>query len=279
MPTSLGFLGPQGSFTEEAALTLPAPRRLVPYADIAAALEAFAEGFVDEALVPVENSIEGGVNVTLDFLAEERPESRPWQVIGEVVLPIRQHLAVRPDAQAPIQRILSHPQALGQCRKTLQREFPQAILEAVGSTALAGEMVQKGAPGLAAVLSIRGVERFGLRVVRADCQDFDHNSTRFFWLGSESPAPSGQDRTSVVFSLPDDQPGGLYHALSYFAVRRLNLTRVETRPAKTRLGLYYFFLDVVGHQHEVHLAEALQELQSQCQFFRILGSYPMARQA
>lgn len=276
----LAYLGPRGTFTEEAARTYCArdPRRqdweLVPVRGIPELLYAVDRGVYPLGIVPVENSIEGSVVVTLDLLVHEVD----LQIVGEEVLSVRHHLLARPETPLEaVRRVISHPQALAQCRHTLSRLLPGVEMQAATSTAEAAELVA-GAAGLpwAAIGTPIAAELYGLRTLAADIHDVAENATRFLVVGHERPAPSGADKTSIVFAFEEDKPGNLHGALGAFAHRGVNLTKLESRPAKRSLGDYIFFADMEGHQDDPVIADALAEVRSRCAFFRVLGSYPRA---
>ncbi|OUM97651.1 MAG: hypothetical protein BAA04_06475 [Firmicutes bacterium ZCTH02-B6] len=276
----LGFLGPRGTFTEEAARLyarrLPAALsvELVPGRGIPDLLRAVAAGDLDEAVVPAENSIEGTVAVTLDTLVHDVDVP----IVSEVVIPIRHHLLVRRGHEgAPIATVVSHPQALAQCRRYLEARWPGAQVQAAFSTAEAARLVgESDRPGMAAIGNALCADLYGLVVLESDIQDVPDNATRFFVVGTEKRAPTGRDKTSIVFAFAVDRPGNLYHALGEFAQRGINLTRLESRPAKQHLGDYIFFADLEGHAQDPIVDEALRAVRRLCAYVRILGSYPRA---
>ena len=266
---TLAYLGPEGTFSEEAALRCRWDRTLRPYATWPEIFEALAGREVDEAVVALENSCEGSVNLTLDFLAGQEDIF----IREEVVLPVVQNLLARPGA-AGIEEIHSHPQALAQCYRYLRRHFPRAALVPAESTAAAA---QKAAASnrAAAVGTARAAELYGLEVRAASINDQAENVTRFVVLGrEEAPRGEGGAKTSLVVFIVD-RPGALYRILQEFAVRGLNLTRIESRPTGNRLGEYHFFIDVVGHREDPPVAEALRAVSSQSVRVKLLGSYPV----
>jgi len=276
----LGFLGPRGTFSEEAARAyagrLPASTRVefVPYRGIPELLTAAAQGALHAAVVPAENSIEGTVAVTLDTLVHDVD----LPIVGEVVIPVRHHLLVRRGSEsAPVTTVVSHPQALAQCRRYLQSRWPGAAVQAAFSTAEAARLVgESGAPGMAAIGNALCAQLYGLAVLDSDIQDVAENATRFFVAGRDEPAPTGRDKTSVVFAFAADRPGNLYRALGELAERGINMTKLESRPAKQMLGDYIFFADLEGHKEDALVAEALAGLARRCAYVRVLGSYPRA---
>ncbi|HEY8418242.1 MAG TPA: prephenate dehydratase [Limnochordales bacterium] len=276
----IGFLGPRGTFSEEAARLYAAGRpdagrvELVAYRGIPELLVAAERGELDQAVVPAENSIEGTVALTLDTLVHDVR----LNIVGEVVIPIRHHLMVRRGFERePVQLVVSHPQALAQCRRYLQRRLPQAEVQAVYSTAEAARLAgEREAPGMAAIANALCAELYGLAIIDSDIQDVTGNATRFLVVGHGFPARTGRDKTSVAFAFAEDRPGSLYTALGEFARREINLTKLESRPAKQFLGDYIFFADMEGHKDDPAVADALAGLERQCAYVRILGSYPRA---
>ncbi len=273
----VAYLGPPGTFSEEALGKLPAAWKVegLPCATIADACLAAENGSADTALVPAENSIEGSVGVTLDMLVHEVDLC----IRREVVLAVRLVFAVRTgETEFGGGKIVSHPQPLAQCRRYLREHYPAAAQEGVESTARAAGMVAEG-KAWGAVMTAAAAHNLGLRVLADGIQDYPDNATRFVLLGREEEPPSGDDKTSVVFSLRSDAPGSLCAALVEFARRGINLTKVESRPEKTALGRYLFFVDLEGHRQEVLVAETLAAIKKQSSYWKILGSYPRQRRS
>ena len=278
----LGYLGPAGTFSEEAmrAATVggDGAAELVPFPSIHETVMAVQVGAIDRALVPIENSLEGGVNATLDALALE---AREVEIVGETVLAIRNCLIAR-DAIAldAIKVVVSHPQPLGQCARFLREDLPRAILRATASTADAvREVAAKGAPW-AALGPRSAAALYDCRVLRDGIDDEPDNATRFVWLARSGTPPAGGARawkTSVVFAGAGDRaPGWLVRCLSEFAFRGVNLTRIESRPRKGRLGHYLFHVDMDGRAEDPPVADAIAALGGHCEEVRLLGSYPAA---
>lgn len=281
----VGYLGPRGTFTEEAAARFFRVRaeidanpggkdeavELVPYRTIPELLADVQAGRLDKGVVPIENSIEGSVAVTLDVLVHEVD----LQINGEVVLPIRHHLIAKPGvALNEIQEVLSHPQALAQCRRNLERLLPGVLQSAATSTAEAAKLVKASDRPIAALGTRLAARLNGLDVLWEDMQDLEDNATRFVVVGRELSPPTGRDKTSIVFAFAVDRPGNLYRALKAFADRNINLTKLESRPAKRSLGDYIFFVDMEGHLDDGPIQQALQQVQQECAFFKVLGAYP-----
>jgi prephenate dehydratase len=271
----VAYLGPPGTFSEEAVSRLDLARgEPVAAASFAEAYGLLRRGEVDGALLPIENSIEGSVGATLDLLVHE-----PGPLIRrELLLPVRQHLLARPGTRLEaVGRVLSHPQPFGQCRRFLSERLPRASLEPTLSTADAARKVAAGEPDAAAIGSRAAAARYGLEVLAESIQDVSENVTRFVLLAAADEAPSGEDRTSVAFTLDRDRPGGLYEVLGEFSRRGLNLSKVESRPMKAALGHYVFFLDFEGHRLDPAAAEALEGVRARVHRLHLLGSYPRAR--
>lgn len=276
----VGYLGPPGTFCEEALLTLFAGAEIEgqPYPSVADCFEAVSTGEVPEALVPIENSIEGAVSTTLDQLAFG---PRGLVIRAEVVLPVRQHLIGRPGmALGDIRRIVSHPVVPAQCSKFLRRNLPDVEFIAANSTAEAVRQVTS-APDepWAAIGTLRAADIYGGEVIAEDIEDNDRNSTRFILIGTE-PVPAsgpGRYRTSIVCMLGRDRPGALLSILQEFAMRAVNLSRLESRPTKQGLGRYLFFIDIDGSmQRDLPVSAAIRALEDQ-NLARVipLGSYPV----
>ena len=271
---TLAYLGPEGTFTSEAArLAAPdADQRPVPtITDVLAAVRA---GEADLGVVPLENSIEGSVNLTLDELAFGPPGAL---IRGEVTLPVAMNLLARPGvALDDVAIVRSHPQALAQCRGWLAEQLPAAEVEAATSTAEAVRETAEG-NGTGAALGTRlAAERYGLTVLAHDIHDHPGNATRFAVVGRRMHPQTGADKTSIVVFFGEDRPGLLLRILQEFALRDINLTKIESRPTKQQLGEYCIFIDCAGHVAEARIAEALSSVHRHVSQLRVLGSYPRA---
>jgi prephenate dehydratase len=276
----LGYLGPPGTFSEEAARAAAETAELVPFGSIHEAVLAVDRGAVDRTLVPVENSLEGGVTATLDALAWDAHET---VILGETVLAIRNCLIARePIALDAIEAVISHPQPLAQCARFLRSEVPGAAVRAAASTADAVRTVSESHEPWAALGPHGAAERYGCRVLREEIDDEPGNTTRFVWLGRAGSPPlhadgAGAWKTSVVFAgAGDAQPGWLVRCLSEFAFRGVNLTKIESRPRRGRLGHYLFHVDMEGRVDEPSVADAVGALDAHCEEVRLLGTYPAA---
>lgn len=269
----IGYLGPKGTFSQEALKKYAGemPHIPVDFPSIPEILLAVQENTIDEAIVPIENSIEGAINVTLDMMALEVD----LFIKQELVLPIKEYLLVKKGCGLDsVKCILSHPQPLGQCRRFLTEQMPHAEIRAVYSTAAAGIEVADGNGECAAIGSIAAVEAYGLEIAKSDIQDNDSNHTRFVVVSSKDAERTGMDRTSIAFII-EDQPGSLYRVLDIFNLWDINLSRIESRPAKNRLGRYIFFVDLIGHREDQDLKDALTMVRRKTSFFKFLGSYPI----
>jgi prephenate dehydratase len=271
----LAFLGPSGTFGEEAALLYDAQALRVPFTSHAAVVSAVDSGMADEGVVPVENSVEGGVNETLDILIHETN----LRMRSELVVPINQCLLVSPGMEAAdIQVIYSHPQALGQCRRFVERCFPRARIEPALSTAGAVQELGSTA-GAAAIATRRAAELYGAEVLAAGIQDRRSNVTRFVILGHTDAEPTGSDKTSLAVGMPHDRPGTLVGVLKEFADEGISLSRIESRPSKDALGVYIFLIDLEGHRLDPTVAAVLERVEARSNFFKVFGSYPRCRAA
>lgn len=276
-PFRVGFLGPEGTFTEQALLTQPdlLEGELVPLASIPDVLAAAAAGDVDYGFVAIENAIEGSVNVTLDTLAFETD----LLIEREVVIAVHLNLLARPGvALSDIKTVMSFPHATAQCRGFLSRELPGVNAQATNSTADAARLLaEEGDEHTAAIGTARAAEVYGLEVLASGIEDHPENATRFVVVAREGiPPRTGHDKTSIVVFQRADAPGSLLAILQEFAARNINLTKLESRPTKTSLGDYCFLIDLEGHIDDELVADALRALKSKQAAVKFLGSYPAA---
>lgn len=269
----LGYLGPSGTFTEEVAMSYSAGRGflLKPLAGFERVVSAVQNESVQEGILPVENSLEGSVNLTLDLLAEAGGNG--VMISGEFLFRVRQNLISQPGVELrQVREVYSHPQALAQCRAFLSKELPDTVPMHTTSTAEAATTAARGA-GRAAIASRRVAALYGLQVIAKDIQDEENNITRFLLLGRADSPPTGNDKTSLLLGL-HDRPGSLYSLLGIFSRYGLNLTKIESRPHRGELGKYKFFLDVEGHRRDSEVESALAEVEKEVLFLNVLGSYP-----
>jgi prephenate dehydratase len=268
----IAYLGPAGTFTEEAALMHDSEAQLLPFFSIAAVASAVETGMVEEGVVAIENSLEGSVTDTLDLLIHESS----LVIRKELVLSIDHCLLVKPGTQADEVKVLfSHPQALGQCRRFIERCFPKAeVMAALSTAAAVEEMLACDSPSCA-IGPKRAAELYGAQVLARHIQDQSSNVTRFVILAPTDHQRTGFDKTSICFYIAEDHPGALCHVLEEFAQRNINLAKIESRPSKESLGKYFFLVDLEGHREDSIVAEVLQLVRQKTALFKILGSYPI----
>ncbi len=284
----VGFLGPAGTFTEEALLASAQPGSVEPVAvaGIYETVMALRRGEVEWAIVPIENSLDGSVTVTLDLLGEA---DGALEIVGEVLLDVRHSLiAAQPLELEAIETVISHPQVPGQCTRFLRRELASARVLPASSTAEAVRIVvQEAPPGQAALGTRLAAEIYGGTVLRDGVQDRDDNETRFVWLTgtAHSPGPpplrnapvDAARKTSLVFwGAGAEHPGWLVGCLDEFARREINLTKIESRPQRESMGHYMFFADLQGALEDPRVAAAVSGLRGHCHEVHVLGSYPAA---
>lgn len=267
---SVAFLGPRGTFSEEAALKqFGSSVRGVPCASIDQVFREVEAGQAGYGVVPVENSTDGAVGRSLDLLL-----ATPASICGEVLLAVHQCLMSKAAAGAPIRKVFAHAQSLAQCHEWLNQNLPAAERVAVVSNA-EGARLAAADPTSASIGSRAAAELYELDVVAANIEDQPNNTTRFVVIGDHAPAPCGRDKTSLAMSTLN-RPGAMHDLLAPLARHGVDMTRMESRPSRTGLWEYVFFVDLKGHQQEAHVARALTEVRSRASFLKILGSYPAA---
>lgn len=270
----LAYLGPPGTFGEEAARQYAPGAEHLPFPSHAAVAAAVESGMADAGLVAIENSLSGSVAETLDILIHDTT----LQIQSELVLPIEHNLVAAPGTRADhVKVIYSHPQAFGQCRKFLERCFPRAQHEAALSTVEAVELALRRNSDAAAIGTVRAAELAGAEILARGIQDNANNVTRFLVLGSEKTAPTGRDRTSIAFTFAEDRPGSLASVLNVFASRGINCTKIESRPTREIFGEYVFLIDFEGHQDDPRARTVLNEVRALTQELKVFGSYPRWR--
>jgi chorismate mutase/prephenate dehydratase len=268
--TKIAFLGPWATWAHQAALKKFGSSGLfIPCADVLGVMEEVINSRADFGIVPVENSNEGPVNITLDLLLDMN-----LNVCGEISIKVDQCLLVK-EQKSQILRIYSHPQALAQCRKWISREYPDVELIPVSSTAEAAKKVVKESYS-AAIASEASSKIYKLHILESGIQDGKQNYTRFFVLGNNKNKPTGDDKTSIIFRLKDDRYGALYEVLGIFDKNKINMTKIESRPSKKKAWEYIFFVDFLGHCQDKKIAQALKDMTDACSFLKVLGSYPRA---
>lgn len=267
----VAYLGPAYSYTNLAAVNrFGSSAELIPAESIAAVFAAIGARQADLGVVPVENTTEGSVTLTLDLLIDT-----PLQIVGELMLPVRHALLSKSGERESIRKIISHQQSLGQCRAYLSANYPHCEQEAVASNSLAARMVATD-PAAAAIASAQAAAPYGLKVVADGIQDMAQNITRFLVIGREPAARSGTDKTTLIFAVPE-RVGALKQALTIFARNALNLSMIQSRPQRSRPWEYVFFVDLKGHREDPPMQHALETLKRKALFLKVLGSYPEGR--
>jgi prephenate dehydratase len=269
---STAFLGPRGTFSEDAALLRTDSDDLVAFSSFPALVSAVETGLAGEAVLPIENSLEGAVSTTLDLLIHETT----LRIAGELVLPVRHFLITAPGVKLEDVRIVtSHPQPFGQCRRFLDRCLPGVEQVAALSTAGAvQDVVSSGSTDRAAIGTARAAELYGGAILAHDIQDVHTNVTRFVVLTREDTPPTGDDKTSIAFRVLEDVPGALHTVLGELADETIQMTKIESRPSKGWLGDYIFLIDFLGHRQDDRVARMLDRIRARCSMLKVFGSYP-----
>jgi len=276
MTARLAFLGPSGTFSEAALLAMPssAGAVLTPEPTVTAALDGVRAGAYDAALVPIENSVEGSVSATLDELGF----GEPLVITEEIALPVRFALLARPGASlGSVKSVATHPHAEAQCRGWIASNLPGVrAIPAASTAAAAAALLEDPAPFDAAIAQALAAQRYGLQVLADNIADNEDASTRFVLVSRPGALPrrTGADKTTLMLFMRADHAGALLEILTEFAVRGINLTRIESRPTKRVLGDYYFSVDLEGHMDDARVGEAMMGLRRVCAHIRFLGSYP-----
>ena len=271
MPRSVAYLGPAGTYTEEAAILYDPEADLQSFPTITAVGLAVSSGITDQGVVPIENSLEGAVNFTLDLLISQSG----LYIRQEIVLPIQHFLMAKSGTRpSDLEVIYSHPQSLGQCREFLERCFPG--VQQMASLSNAAAVVDMKESGLiaAAIAPRRAATLYEVEIIGSNIQDNPNNATRFVVLDKEDHPPTGGDKTSMCLSFQEDAPGILYGALGEFARRGINLAKIESRPTKQSLGEYIFLVDCDGHHTDSRIQEAIEAIRGNNGSIKVLGSYP-----
>lgn len=271
----VGYLGPRGSFTYSAAGNFFNDEVLLPYESLTALLEEQRKGALDYCVVPIENTIEGSVLPTLDLIFQMLPT-----IQAEIVLPIQQQLMVHPahaETWEKTELICSHQQALAQSQVFLMKHFPTVDIEQIGSTAQGAQKVADHPnQRYAAIGSRDAAEQFGLTIVQENIQSISENETRFWVLGEQpltGDLPQGKNKATLLFDLASDHPGALYQCLAIFATESINLTKIESRTQKTKLGEYFFIIDLETPEEE-KLSKVLLQLKEKNFAVTLIGDYP-----
>ena len=263
----VAFLGPEGTFSHEAASLIS--DNLISYCSIQQVMGAVEREEVVCGIVPIENSIEGPVSLTLDSLIH----NFDLKIKNEIVIPINHNLLAATDMSVDeVENVYSHSQALGQCQPYLERHG--MVAHYTLSTAAAAKRVAETGKD-AAIGTLKAAELYGLKVIDRNIQENFNNETRFVVLDKDDSPITGKDKTTISLSLFEDKPGGLYELLGLFAEKGINLTKIESRPSKEGLGHYIFFIDLEGHRLDDDISAILKDLEDNTSFFKVLGSYPM----
>ncbi|MDX1952761.1 MAG: prephenate dehydratase [Verrucomicrobiota bacterium] len=265
---SIAYLGPEATFTHQAAVRrFGSSLQYAPQKTIADVFAQVSKRQADYGVVPVENSTEGVVTHTLDMFVDSE-----LKIVAQIVLPIQHCLVGHGTKLSAIRKLFSHPQALAQCRGWVQNHLPHAEIIETSSTTRAAELAGQDSKA-AAIASSLAADRYQLNILEIDLQDNSANATRFLVLGRQCPPPTGRDRTSLMLSIADEV-GALHRSLAPFRKFKLNMTKIESRPNKRKAWEYFFFVDCDGHIEDKKLVKAVAELQKECNFIKVLGSYP-----
>ena len=264
---TVAYLGPEATFTHQAAIRrFGSSLRYAAQKTIGDVFNEVSKNRADYGVVPVENSTEGVVTHTLDMFVDS-----DLKIVSQIVLPIQQCLLSN-SRRSQIKKLFAHPQSLAQCRAWVQNNLPRAEIIETSSNARSAELAARE-KGTAAIAGVLAAEKYDVRVLEHDIQDNAANATRFLVLGRQCSPSTGKDRTSIMFSLPD-RAGSLHRALGPFHRKRINMTRIESRPSKRKAWEYFFFVDCEGHVTDRKVAGALQLLGDFCSYVKVLGSYP-----
>ncbi|MCH2310215.1 MAG: prephenate dehydratase [SAR202 cluster bacterium] len=267
----ISFLGPAGTYSEQAAQIWCGECDLVSVDSIPDVAQAVNDGRSEIGIVPIENSIEGGVTFTLDLLIHDSDLS----ICGEIVIPINHNLMSKNEINyIDIKTVYSHPQSLGQCRQFLASNLPNANLVASLSNSAAVEEMMNSPINSAAISSDQAAKIYGAKILQKNVEDRSNNETRFIVLGKSDHPKTGNDKTSLCFEFQGDQPGILSESLTEFASRDINLVKIESRPNKKSLGRYVFLVDIEGHRTDQKVTQSINALSSKVAMIKILGSYP-----
>jgi prephenate dehydratase len=275
----IGYLGPEGTFSEEASAVYQkriGKAEFIPYSTFHDLLIDADRGKIDEGIAPIENSVEGTIGIVMDTLVNEVD----LKIKQEIVLPVKHYLMAKVKVPpGKITEVLSYPPVIDQCKHYLRKKLPKAKIRFSFSSADAARQVAEaevinGLDVPAAIASRSSAHLYGLKIIDSKINDYPDNSTRFVVLAKSDHARTGKDKTSIVFSILKDRPGGLHDVLGEFANRDLNLTKIESRPTKRTLGDYFFFIDIQGHRTDKAVSQALTFVKKKASFLKMLGSYP-----
>ena len=265
----LGYLGPEGSYSYIAAKLYDDSSQLVAKSDFYDVFDGVENGELNCAIVPIENSTEGAVTLVMDALLKTKRSS----IVGEITITVKHLLLGVGERIEDIRYILSHSQALQQCRQFLKDNYPHIQLINCNSSSEACFIAKEKGKEYGAIANRQAGELSKLNVILSDLQDNEFNQTRFIVIGNEKAKPTGNDKTSIAFSLRDDSPGSLFKVLEIFANNQINLTRIESRPAKAEIGKYVFYIDLIGHVMEPKVSEVLGMIEKYISYLKVFGSY------
>ena len=269
-PLKVAYLGPEGSYSHASVLKqFGSSVQPMAVSTIEEVFQTVEQGEANYGMVPVENSSEGVVKATQEALLHTE-----LKVCGEVDLRIHHCLLSKAAQLENIQKVVAHPQAIGQCQQWLDNNMPWVETEAVASNALAAKLAQEN-DSLAAIASEEAAQLYQLNILQKHIEDQHDNTTKFWVLGKEHTDPSGEDKTALILSIPN-RAGALLEVLKSFADRQISMTRIISRPSLNKKWDYLFFVDILGHQAEANVQQALKEVSEQAQFFKILGSFPLS---
>ncbi len=266
----IGTLGPEGSFSEKAAKQWNGRAELRYYDDILDTVDALLRNEVDCSIVPIENSLEGSITLTLDLLMEQE-----LKIVGEVIVQVK-HCLLSKGKLSDLKILMSIPQALSQCKKYIKKNFKNIEVRSTLSTSHAAKLASESKQ-IAAIASRESARIYGLEILDEDIQDANENFTRFIVIGRTAPPATGNDKTSIIVYLEKNRPGALYEILGEFANKGIDLTKIESRPTKKVLGDYLFYIDLKGHIEDRIIKDALEKVKNKVGMLKILGSYPAAK--
>lgn len=264
----VGFLGPEGSWSHEACIIMAPGENHVPFDGIPEIFQSVCNGELGRGIIPLENSIEGGVNYSSDMLIEKEAVL----IMKELMLPVDHALMSAGDLRE-IKIVASHGQGIAQCMRSIKAQFPGIEFMETSSTSEAARIASSDRR-IAAIASPKAAEKFDLNIIKDHVSDLPMNVTRFVEIGRSISEPTGNDKTSIVYMLPENRPGALWESLSEFATRGINLSRIESRPSKKKPGQYFFFVDIIGHTDEAPVRDAIDSVSRMSSYYRWLGSYP-----
>ncbi|SCY11637.1 prephenate dehydratase [Alkaliphilus peptidifermentans] len=267
----IGYLGPAGSFSHMAAYLYSQNSRLVPLKTFTDIIQGVEEKEIDEGILPIENSTEGAVTQVMDSLMKTRIST----IRGEVILKIEHCILSDASSVEEIRHIYSHHQAIQQCRDFFNINYPHISLHSCDSSSSACMVVKEMGNQYGAIANTYAAKIHKLKILKCGIQDNNFNQTRFIIIGGRKTIVTGNDKTSIVFSFHNDYPGSLYLVLKAFADRGINLTRIESRPAKTEMGKYVFYIDFIGHKDNEMVMKVFEDISIYVNYFKVLGSYPI----